>query len=329
MEKNGNENNQNKQRSNFVMKVVMLFLSFIVIVQFAVVAKGFASLKALNNRLNNLEERSIDHKPSTPSEIGELGPRRSKRGIDQTTFIKAMSQLRKIEERFNKSYQYLGSKHVFLLPGPPGKPGAPGPQGDRGIPGDRGPTGPKGNSTEVGVTYIRWGKKTCPNTGAVLVYEGYVGGSHYSHKGSGSNYVCLTRDPIYERYKSGLQGYYSRMYGGEYQSESAGIFRSSLQNHDPPCAVCRVAKRTSQLMVPGRNLCPTGWTREYKGYLMAEQYTHYRTMYTCVDDNPDYKPGSRVNDNGALFYFVEGQCGSLPCGPYIEGRELTCAVCTR
>ena len=38
-----------------------------------------------------------------------------------------------------------------------------------------GPQGPKGiqsESGEVGVTYIRWGKKTCPNTGGTLVYEG-------------------------------------------------------------------------------------------------------------------------------------------------------------
>ena len=51
-------------------------------------------------------------------------------------------------------------------------------QGERGVPGERGPAGLQGHngthgkSGEVGVTYIRWGKKTCPNTGAILVYEG-------------------------------------------------------------------------------------------------------------------------------------------------------------
>ena len=157
---------------------------------------------------------------------------------------------------------------------------------------------------------------------------GYVGGSHYSHKGGGSNYVCLTRDPIYEKHQSGS---YLRatIYGAEYQTYSAGIYPSSLHDHDVPCAVCHVTTRASQMMIPGRNVCPAGWTREYKGYLIAEYYKDYRTMYTCMDENPDYTRGSHANLDGVLFYFVEGVCGSLPCKPYIAGKKLTCAVCTR
>ena len=325
MEKNSKEHadKHKKQRSTRVLKVLLLTLSLIVVVQFALVAKGFASLEALSSRLTTLEENSARDKALNPSENHEPGPRRSKRTTDKHTFQKAMLQLRKIEERFNKSYQYLGSKHVFLLSGPPGKPGTP------GLRGKRGPAGPKGDSRNVGVTYIRWGKKTCPSTGAALVYKGYVGGSKFRNKGGGSNYVCLTRNPIYEKYQPGLQSYFSRIYGAEYQSSPANIFPANLNDHDVPCAVCHVTKRASQMMIPGRNLCPTGWTREYKGYLMAERHDHYRTMYTCVDENPDYKVGSKTSLNGVLFYFVEGVCGSLPCRPYIEGRELTCAVCTR
>ena len=138
----------------------------------------------------------------------------------------------------------------------------------------------------------------------------------------------MTRNPIYERYRQGLQND-AVIYGAEYETHATGIFSSSLHDHDVPCAVCRVTRRTSQMMIPGRNVCPAGWTREYKGYLMAEKHSHHRSMYTCVDSYPDYTRGSHVNRDGALFYFVEGRCGSLPCGPYIEGRELTCAVCTR
>jgi hypothetical protein len=44
--------------------------------------------------------------------------------------------------------------------------------GQRGPAGSQGPKGTQGEPGNVGVTYIRWGKKTCPNTGATLVYEG-------------------------------------------------------------------------------------------------------------------------------------------------------------
>ena len=37
----------------------------------------------------------------------------------------------------------------------------PGERGPAGLPG---PKGIQGKSGEVGVTYIRWGKKTCPNS---------------------------------------------------------------------------------------------------------------------------------------------------------------------
>ena len=161
-----------------------------------------------------------------------------------------------------------------------------------------------------------------------FIYVGYVGGSHYNSKGGGANYVCLTRNPVYEKFQEGFQ-YIARIYGTEYESKSHGIFPSSLQNHKVPCVLCHVDTRATQMMIPGTNVCPAGWTREYKGYLMAPSYIHHRAMYTCVDENPDYIRGTHADIDGALFYFVEGQCGALPCKPYVNGRELTCAVCTR
>ena len=56
---------------------------------------------------------------------------------------------------------------VYVLSGEPGMAGKPGPAGSQG------PRGIQGESGQTGVNYIRWGKKTCPNsTGATLVYEG-------------------------------------------------------------------------------------------------------------------------------------------------------------
>ena len=107
-----------------------------------------------------------------------------------------------------------------------------------------------------------------------------------------------------------------------------GLFPPSMELNVNPCAVCHVTTRASQLMTPGRNVCPAGWTREYKGYLMSGHYTHHRTMFTCMDENPDYTRGTHADLNGALFYFVEGVCGSFPVDLILQG-ELTCVVCTR
>lgn len=79
-----------------------------------------------------------------------------------------------------------------------------------------------------------------------------------------------------------------------------------------------------------KKTCYEGWTLEYKGYLMAGYYNHpAATTYTCVDEHPDTIHGGRKNENGYLFYQVEAICGSLKCPPYVRGRELVCAVCSK
>ena len=84
------------------------------------------------------------------------------------------------------------------------------------------------------------------------------------------------------------------------------------------------------LMMPARNDCPSGWTEEYHGYLMTEKSGHKHSRdFVCVDGNPEYVRGTHANKGGALLYPVEGECGSLPCLPYVNGLELTCAVCTK
>ena len=83
-------------------------------------------------------------------------------------------------------------------------------------------------------------------------------------------------------------------------------------------------------MVPGRNICPAGWTMEYKGYLMSAHYGHAgRSSAVCVDDDAESFPRSQSSKDGNLWYLIQAACGSLPCGPYVHGRELTCVVCTK
>ena len=63
-----------------------------------------------------------------------------------------------------------------------------------------------------------------------------------------------------------------------------------LSAHNVPCAVCYVATRSVTVMVPAKTQCPTDWTVEYVGYLMAEYRGHSRTMYECVDKDPESVP---------------------------------------
>ena len=67
---------------------------------------------------------------------------------------------------------------------------------------------------------------------------------------------------------------------------------------------------------------------EYRGFLMSGHHTQERTKALCVDEAPEAIQGSQSNEDGALLYIVEGQCGSLLCPPYVNGREIVCTVCS-
>ena len=82
--------------------------------------------------------------------------------------------------------------------------------------------------------------------------------------------------------------------------------------------------------MPERNDFPSGWTEEYHCYLMTANYVHKSVRdFICVDREAEYVPGSQADQNRASLYPVQGACGSLPCLLYGDGRELTCAVCTK
>ena len=182
----------------------------------------------------------------------------------------------------------------------------------------------------TGTTYIQWGRKHCSALGVQTLYSGIAAGSHYSHSGGGANTQCLPLDPVWGYYKDGHQGA-TYIYGSEYELGNGiqPFINKALYQYEVPCAVCYDANKNTQFMLPAKNICPTGWSRAYYGYLMAEHHTHHgRNMYVCVDHNAE-PTGSSNNNNGNLFHPVEATCGSLPCPPYVNGRELTCAVCTK
>ncbi|XP_046563085.1 uncharacterized protein LOC124271958 [Haliotis rubra] len=178
-----------------------------------------------------------------------------------------------------------------------------------------------------GTTFTRWGRTTCPQ-GNDVVYKGYAGGSHYQAKGGPGTTLCLPEAPIYEKHTS--EESQSYIFGTEYQTEAANAPLHRLLQDDVPCVVCQSHNRTSAIMVPARNECFPGWHLEYKGYLFGGNTQHTASSdYVCVDGEAEAIPGGKANTNGHLLYLIDAKCGALPCPPYVDGWELTCALCTK
>ncbi|XP_035695695.1 short-chain collagen C4-like [Branchiostoma floridae] len=189
------------------------------------------------------------------------------------------------------------------------------------------------NTGPVYTTYNIWGRRHCP-TSSEEIYSGVAGGEYYSHTGGASDFQCLPMDPIYARTAPNEQSTRGLMYPVQYMGSwpNNAAYTASV-NHDVPCAVCR-ARRSTHITVPARNVCPSGWTLEYKGFLLAA-YQHSssydRSQYICVDELFETVPSTGSSVYAAQLFPAEGKCtsgGGLPCSPYIEGYELTCAVCS-
>ena len=173
------------------------------------------------------------------------------------------------------------------------------------------------------VTYIRWGNSTCPY-GADTIYSGVAAGSSWDHTGAAVDPLCLPPNPQYLKYQENYQGR-ARLYGVEY--ETAGTPLDHSHDRNMPCALCQVNGRTNKIMIPSRYECPSGWRREYYGYLMAGHHGHQAAnQYTCVDKSLEQIPGSGVDNDGYRIYTVEAYCHpGIPC----SDKEVTCAVCTK
>ena len=230
-----------------------------------------------------------------------------------------------------------GERGLPGLQGPPGISGPQGPVGDKGSRGSPGLTGPQGEQGPQGpltggTVYTHWGRTTCPtDQGTELVYSGRAGGSHYhEHRGGGgADLLCLPDDPEYSIYGSGVTGW-SPIRGAQYHAAS-GQPLGSYDAHNIPCAVCYTSIRDTLLMIPAKLTCPTHWTTEYTGYLMAAHPSYNgRTLFQCIDHQPESVPGlDGHDDNNARYYHVEATCNSLSCPPYDAEKEVTCVICTR
>jgi hypothetical protein len=188
---------------------------------------------------------------------------------------------------------------------------------------------------EYGAMYTRWGRTDC-SRGSVKLYSGFMATSHYVHSGNGGNYLCLPSEPEFGHTVPGWQAVSGRIYGVEYElfygyeKGFLGDEQGNLLQQDAPCAVCYRSGRVSQIMIPGRYSCPSSLlTYEYSGYVFSEYHSHAAsTEFICLDSDPDVIPGGQANNDQGVIYPVEVGCGSLPCPPYADGKELACVVCT-
>ena len=175
--------------------------------------------------------------------------------------------------------------------------------------------------------YVRWGRTVCPSDqGTQLVYSGRAGGSRFDSSGGAANHLCLPDDPDHLSNASGVQGH-SVMNAIEYRVLPPHPLQHLL-HRNVPCAVCYATTRATLLVIPAKTSCPEGWTREYSGYLMSENAAHARSMFECVDKDPESLPGVNGDVEGHL-YLVEPNCSGFCCPPYDEEKELSCVVCSR
>ncbi|KAL4229876.1 hypothetical protein ACF0H5_010267 [Mactra antiquata] len=179
-----------------------------------------------------------------------------------------------------------------------------------------------------GSVYIRWGRNECKDS-AEVIYKGFTAGKNYADKGSGSNTICLPEDPSWLNYSTSDHPR-GTVYGTEIDvEEPSGVFENKVGNQDIPCVACHI-KKGSVIMIPGRGHCYTGWNLEYAGYLMTEYHGHPGPQnHVCVDHHPDFIQGGGGNADEHILYLTISKCGSLPCPPYANDRELACVVCSK
>ena len=176
--------------------------------------------------------------------------------------------------------------------------------------------------------FTRWGSRSCPK-GTVKLYEGFVAKDYYTHKGSGANYLCMHPQPQWPAGMSGGNQDGALLYGVEYQNTGAV---DKNNDHDAGCVVCEHETAASVYVQWGRKSCTNGHNTLYWGLIMADHYTHQKSLYICVDwERAAHATSSTGNQNGGLLYTTEMQTNGHSSGDekqYGHDRELSCAVCS-
>ena len=103
---------------------------------------------------------------------------------------------------------------------------------------------------------------------------------------------------------------------------------SSINEANVPCAVCQSKTRSVALLQPGKTSCPEGWTKEYAGYLMADEDNNEPRSAICIDEAAEGAGNPNDEDRG-LISAMFASCGGLKCPPYNHKGLVTCTLCTK
>ena len=96
------------------------------------------------------------------------------------------------------------------------------------------------------------------------------------------------------------------------------------------CAAC-LKSGSVTVMVPGREDCYEGWTKEYSGLLFVGYPTHtVASGHICVDHNPSvFKKRTSWNYKSLLYSILIKWKGNNSCPPYSLDETIVCVVCSK
>lgn len=243
-----------------------------------------------------------------------------------------------------------GGRGVPGIPGEDGEPGLPGTVGNKGDKGERGETTcyvtergrrvekscfeaasyeetSRAQSRDAGgaLTYVRWGRTTCPVGGATIVYSGQAAGTrHDKARTGGSPYICVPNQPWYfgQVDPSTPLGNISQANRDAIkQDETRSILHGTYFYLS--CVLCLVRTRSVQIMLPARKECYRGWHREYDGYLVVQSNRKDHKDVICLD-----RQSRNLLKDATYVRGLFASCETFSCPPYVETERLPCVVCT-
>ena len=266
-----------------------------------------SQLTSHNQQIQELDEASL----ALQSQYSDSQQEIQRLQSEQTSYHQESQAIQAQIQQISRSRLHMKTTIVDLV-----SPFIPHADETAGRPGPVGPPGPAG-PTRGGVVYTRWGSSNCSDVnGTELIYSGRAGGSAYYQS---ANILCMPEDPEHTLpFRHGYQAdipFYMVSYP-----------TASMSQQNSLCAVCIATTRETVLMIPAKSSCPSSWTREYEGYLMAGS-SSYTRKFMCVDQeiSPINPPATYT-----LFGYTENDCSNgLPCPPYTSEKELNCVVCTK